>query len=217
MNDTFQPHPESSAPGSVLARARDAQNLSIIEVARHLKLTPAQIEALEAGQYDRLPGPVFVRGFLKNYAKLLRVDPAPLLRQIESQIPKAAPVAEVRLAREVPLPLEKRSRWPLFAGIAFLIVAALAVYEFGFNEQGHDRLNGTHDASVAPDTTSDASPAAAAPAPNAPTPPPAPAAQPTTPVAAAPPPAPEPALPERVAKGEFIDAQGTQASQTRAT
>src|SRR4051812_26213925 len=110
MNDTFQPRRES-APGAALARARNAQNLSIMEVARHLKLTPAQVEWLEAGEYDKLPGRVFVRGFIRNYAKLVHLDPALLLRQTENEIPQPAPVAEMRLEREVPLPVHKRSRW----------------------------------------------------------------------------------------------------------
>ncbi len=63
------------APGAALAAAREALNLSVAEVARQLKLSVSQIEALEAGAYEKLPGPVFVRGFIRNYARLLRLDP----------------------------------------------------------------------------------------------------------------------------------------------
>src|SRR3954471_17432291 len=84
MSQSYYGRHESS-PGAMLAAAREELNLSVSDVARHLKLSPAQVEALEAGAYERLPGPVFVRGFLRNYAKLLGIDPQPLLRSIDSQ------------------------------------------------------------------------------------------------------------------------------------
>src|SRR5262245_2872697 len=70
--------------GTLLGAAREAQNLTVAEVARHLKLSVHQVEALEAGEYHRLPGPVFVRGFIRNYARLLKIDPEQLLSAAES-------------------------------------------------------------------------------------------------------------------------------------
>ena len=69
--------------GDGLRRTREAQGLSISEVAHALKLNPRQIEALEAGRFDLLPGFAFTRGFLRNYARLLKIDPAPFLAQLE--------------------------------------------------------------------------------------------------------------------------------------
>ena len=69
--------------GDGLRRTREAQGLSISEVAHALKLNPRQIEALESGRFDLLPGFAFTRGFLRNYARLLKIDPAPLLAQLE--------------------------------------------------------------------------------------------------------------------------------------
>jgi cytoskeleton protein RodZ len=124
-----------SAPGSVLAAARHALNLSVNDVARHLKLSPAQVEALEQGTYERLPGRVFVRGFLRNYAKLLGIDPQPLLRSIESEMPHPAVAEERAPSAQVVMPREHAARWPLYTVlVAALIVGALAIYEFGFNE-----------------------------------------------------------------------------------
>jgi cytoskeleton protein RodZ len=124
-----------SSPGSVLAAGRHALNLSVSDVARHLKISPAQVEALEQGAYERLPGRVFVRGFLRNYAKLLGIDPQPLLRSIESQMPHPAVAEERAPSAQVVMPREQAPRWPLYTVLlAALIVGALAIYEFGFNE-----------------------------------------------------------------------------------
>ena len=88
MTDS-QALPSSPSPveefraGDGLRRTREAQGLSISEVAHALKLNPRQIEALEAGRFDLLPGFAFTRGFLRNYARLLKIDPAPFLAQLE--------------------------------------------------------------------------------------------------------------------------------------
>ena len=170
MNERYHPRSEMASAGAALSRAREAQNLSVVEVARHLKLTPAQVESLEAGSYDRLPGRVFVRGFIRNYARLVKIDPEPLLRSIEHDMPQpAVSIPEARMTREVALPVAKRSRWPLFAGIAFLFVAALAVYEFGFNENGREGASAAPDA--APATAGESKAPAAPVAPTAATPP----------------------------------------------
>ena len=70
--------------GDTLRRAREAQGLSVAEVANSLKLNPRQIEALESGRFDQLPGYAFTRGFLRNYARLLKVDAAPLLAGLQA-------------------------------------------------------------------------------------------------------------------------------------
>jgi len=74
---------EGPSAGEGLRHTREAQGLSVSEVAHALKLNPRQIEALEAGRFDLLPGYAFTRGFLRNYARLLKMDPAPLLAQLE--------------------------------------------------------------------------------------------------------------------------------------
>ncbi|MBS0354122.1 MAG: helix-turn-helix domain-containing protein [Proteobacteria bacterium] len=63
--------------------AREAQGFSLAEVANALKLNVRQVDALEAGRFDDLPGPAFTRGFLRNYARLLKLDVAPLLAHVD--------------------------------------------------------------------------------------------------------------------------------------
>lgn len=84
----------SSAPatipvGSQLRAAREAARLSFDEVAHALKFSPRQIELLEADDYAALPGVTIVRGFVRSYARLLKLDPEALLRQLEAALPRA--------------------------------------------------------------------------------------------------------------------------------
>jgi cytoskeleton protein RodZ len=138
MNRARVNEDERLTVGAVLSDARKAQRWSVGYVARRLKITPQQVEALEADAFDRLPGRVFVRGFLRNYAVLLGIDPQPLLRSIERDVPRPE-LIELRTRSEIVM-REERARWPLYSALAaFLVVGALAVYEFGFNDEAARR------------------------------------------------------------------------------
>ncbi|MFT5589990.1 MAG: cytoskeleton protein RodZ [Bradyrhizobium sp.] len=66
-------------PGAQLARQRIALGWSISEVASHLNLAPRQVQAMEDDNHAALPGIAITRGFIRAYAKLLRIDAAPLM------------------------------------------------------------------------------------------------------------------------------------------
>ena len=57
--------------GQMLAAERERQGLSRSDAAQRLHMSAYQIEALENGDYARLPKGTFLRGFVRNYAKIL--------------------------------------------------------------------------------------------------------------------------------------------------
>jgi len=61
--------------GAQLRAAREAAGLSLDQVAQQLKLAPRQVRALEEENFGVLPGRTFTRGFMRNYARLLNLDP----------------------------------------------------------------------------------------------------------------------------------------------
>ena len=69
----------AEGPGDALREAREALDVSTREVADALNLPMSVIEALEANDYERLPQPVFTRGYLRSYARLLELDPAAIV------------------------------------------------------------------------------------------------------------------------------------------
>jgi len=71
--------PVPLSAGALLREAREAAGMSIDAVAQQLKLAPRQVQALEDGDFAHLPGRTFVRGFMRNYARLLRLDPDAVL------------------------------------------------------------------------------------------------------------------------------------------
>lgn len=70
---------QGSGPGSLLCQTRVAQGLSREEVAQRLHLAPRQIQLLENDDYANLPGPTYVRGYLRGYANLLGLKPEQVL------------------------------------------------------------------------------------------------------------------------------------------
>lgn len=74
--------------GRVLKTGREARGLSFDDVADKLKLTPRQLTALETDDFQALPGNTFVRGFVRNYARLLEIDSKPLLDHLTAALPQ---------------------------------------------------------------------------------------------------------------------------------
>lgn len=80
--------------GRQLQEARIARGLEIGDMARRLKLRPAMVEALEAEAWEQLPEPVLTRGYLRNYALALGLDPKPLLALCPGAVAMAARMQE---------------------------------------------------------------------------------------------------------------------------
>ncbi|MDN0081380.1 helix-turn-helix domain-containing protein [Crenobacter sp. SG2305] len=120
--------PEPIGVGARLKAAREAAGLSLGDVADRLKLSIRQLEALESDNFDALPGPAFVRGFVRNYARFLDLDSAPLMAALESRVPSVAKVVEnfaheIEAAQEAAEPTRRRG--PLVL-LGLLVVAGLA-------------------------------------------------------------------------------------------
>ncbi|MCC7365404.1 MAG: helix-turn-helix domain-containing protein [Dehalococcoidia bacterium] len=69
--------------GTTLRDARLARGISIDQAAQDTRISARFLEALEDEAFEQLPAPVYVRGFLRSYANYLRVDPVPLLQQLD--------------------------------------------------------------------------------------------------------------------------------------
>ena len=117
-------------PGQALAAARARKNFSVIEVAQHLKLSASQVEALEADAYERLPGSVFVRGFVRNYARLVNLDPEALVDGLGLSHEPTTAIEAVPRSQDIPFPERQPSNWTHYAGVLFVVIAALALFVF---------------------------------------------------------------------------------------
>lgn len=130
------PAPGASA-GVLLAQARQTAGLSVDDVAGQLKLAPRQVAAIERDDFASLPGRTFVRGFIRNYARLVKLDVDTVLAAIPddgtAQTPeRALSTATGRSIGEIPRDSRPRpgmARWMVPLVLA-AIVAVAAFYEF---------------------------------------------------------------------------------------
>jgi len=130
--------------GEELARARAALGLSLSDVARQLKFATRQIEALEQGRYEELPTGMFARGMVRTYAKLLKLDPEPLVERIAARVAvpdNAAAVATVR--RPIPITDSYRRSNLIYAALSLAILGVIAgvVFEWQRERAGASRLS----------------------------------------------------------------------------
>jgi cytoskeleton protein RodZ len=118
--------------GATLLAERRRQSLSLGDVSRQLKLAVRQVEALERDDYSGFR-PVFVHGFIRNYAKLLGLDPEPLIRAADLMLsPPPAAAEDAEEPQRVPLveqPPRKSNvasirRWGM---VAIVVVVGIAL------------------------------------------------------------------------------------------
>jgi cytoskeleton protein RodZ len=116
-----------SSVGQVLRESREAQGITLEEVAVRLRLMQRQVEAMEADDFESLGRPVFARGFVRNYARLLGLEPEALLARMEGA-PEEKTV--VRPAESPPQHAWLTSPWLilLMLGVLLLLAVPVALY-----------------------------------------------------------------------------------------
>lgn len=122
--------------GSLLAQAREAAGLTLAAVAQQLKLAPRQVKAIEEDDFAHLPERTFVRGFVRNYARLLHLDPALVLAALPdannaSALDPPSLAGTSRVMGELPesQPAYRRpARWAIPLALV-AIIAVTAAYE----------------------------------------------------------------------------------------
>ncbi len=133
MSEAAEPvaPPVEGGPGQMLAQMRGERKLSIADVAQRLKYGARQIEALEAEDFDKLPGATFVRGMVRGYAKLLETDPQPVLDALDQRY---IPVETDLDLRDKGIPFarsgKRGTRAYLALSVLVLIVVAGVLYEW---------------------------------------------------------------------------------------
>ncbi|MDT8377112.1 MAG: helix-turn-helix domain-containing protein [Mariprofundaceae bacterium] len=116
-----------------LKRAREAQELSIEEIALSLKLRVVYLHALESGSWDEMPGQVYAIGFLKQYADYLNVDVSEsveLLKTGQYVLTKPLTFPDA--------PLAPNKTWVIVAALAFIVLFILFNL---FDDSNPDRVS----------------------------------------------------------------------------
>src|ERR1041385_498647 len=89
-----------------LRAAREASKLSVQQVAEITKIRGDHIRAVEEGNYDGVVAPVYIRGFVRTYAKLLKLDVPQIMTAVDQELSRTEKFSE-------PPPLAPHPRGPL--------------------------------------------------------------------------------------------------------
>lgn len=115
--------------GETLVKLRRERGKTLVDMEGSTRIMGRALSALENGRWDELPAPVYVKGYIQNYASVLGVDPKPLLEEYErdtSALVERTPLRRIPERTVVPHRLDvhdiPRQAWIAIA-IAVLVVA----------------------------------------------------------------------------------------------
>lgn len=128
MNQSTQSEALFSAlPGEMLREARIKAEMSVEQIAKELNLDVSKIEALEASKFIELGAPVYVKGYLRKYARLVSMPELDLLKRydvFEGAAPDVVPVPVTHNLIQEQRPLVPRWGWILIWLAVGLVIAA---------------------------------------------------------------------------------------------
>lgn len=120
---------ELGSIGAYLQKIREERKISIIEISEKTKIRQQYLDAIEQGDKTELPDEVYVRGFLRSYAKALSLDPEDVIirydnseREIERDSEQLSRLERRKAARR-----RKRIRF-VISIIVFIIVGGILYY-----------------------------------------------------------------------------------------
>ena len=127
----------SATLGARLMARRKELGWNLADVEAHLKVRLAILQAIEEGDYSRLPDKVYVLGFVKNYARLLGFEGEEIMRQADRELSSFMPKRQT-VQLDLPGPQEGRSAglWILLGvGLVVIIGAYVGWYHFSSHGQ----------------------------------------------------------------------------------
>ena len=111
------------AIGQALGSARENSGLSVQDVAERTRISAAHLSALEAGQFERLPGVGYIPGFIRNYCQAVGIDATPHVDSFKSLSSAATKKPEYSFPVQALVPRVAGSMIAMFA-----VLVGLAVY-----------------------------------------------------------------------------------------
>jgi len=120
----------TSSVGSVLRAAREAQGLTIADMAERIKFSVKQLEALESGKSEGLPEGAFLRGFVRSYARTLHLDETPLLAMMSPVQVQHGDASAVQTGglEFTPTQGSKKSLYLIATSLLVVVVLALFIW-----------------------------------------------------------------------------------------
>lgn len=112
--------------GEELCAAREAQSLTLAEVAARTRIPQRHLSAIETGDFAGLPAATYSTGFVRTYARLLGLDANALSQRFRAELAESAPAGPYRQEAYEPTdPARVPSRGLVWATLALALIVAL--------------------------------------------------------------------------------------------
>ena len=123
-----------SALGEEFRSAREARSLSLSDVAERLHIRSVYLAAIEDEDWHVIGAPVYVRGFMRTYARFLGLDPEAAVARFSQSVPAGTPAASPPRPAASASPKEKGGERtsPSLAAVLSIVVAVLVVLFVGY-------------------------------------------------------------------------------------
>jgi cytoskeleton protein RodZ len=122
-----------TSPGELLANRREELGLGLQHVADQLHITMHYVRAIESNAYDKLPGDIFVRGYIRSYASLLKLDVDTLINAYKHYASHRECVEQSVKNTKLKRRSDKNLPWFIVSAIA-LITVAIALWYFNADD-----------------------------------------------------------------------------------
>jgi cytoskeleton protein RodZ len=127
--------------GVILRAERLRQDLSEKEVADQLHITMHYVRAIESNSFEKLPGAVFVKGYIKSYALLLGLEQSQIIGSYDEYVNDQQDAAREKTRIQVRRRKDKNRPWVIGSGVAFLgFFVALWLFNSGSDENNEPVL-----------------------------------------------------------------------------
>jgi len=121
--------------GTVLRNAREKKGLSLIDVCTELRLTEGVIYAIENQNFEQLPEPAYVCGYIRNYARYMEIDAKPLIDNFKQSMPLKSKLSSCNsVGQTLEKNQEKRTGFFLFFLILLLAVGGFFAWQLWENK-----------------------------------------------------------------------------------
>ena len=108
--------------GETLRRERLRRNLDLDQISRELKISPKLLQAIEAEEFSKLPGTVFARNFVRQYAQLLGLDEQEMAAEVQRHLQpqtEAPRLSQTARPPTVPIQVPKVEQWEMVSDRGF--------------------------------------------------------------------------------------------------
>ena len=131
-----------------LQQAREAKNFTVHQIAEITKIKTEHVRALENGDFDVFPAPIYIRGFVRSFANAVGLDAAALVTELEAELaltdnlsgppsltgPRRGPLDKLMF-------LASQMNWRIvlpIVGVLLILLLALWGYRVAENRRAYD-------------------------------------------------------------------------------